>query len=96
MSASSAAGAIRTNSDDIQAPQAAEARRSAVIMIITTEGIVLRQRKIANNRRMIVLFTKRCGKLSAGTSINEKSRSRAALRTAMHSRAATQAKSRRN
>ena len=48
-------------------------------MIITTEGIVLRQRKIANNRRMIVLFTKRYGKLSAGTSINEKSRSRSAL-----------------
>lgn len=48
-------------------------------MIINTEGIVLRQRKIANNRRMIVLFTKQYGKLSAGTSINERSRSRAAL-----------------
>jgi len=48
-------------------------------MIISTEGIVLRQRKIANNRRMIVLFTKQYGKLSAGTSINEKSRSKAAL-----------------
>ena len=48
-------------------------------MIINTEGIVLRQRKIANNRRMIVLFTKQYGKLSAGTSINEKSRGKAAL-----------------
>lgn len=48
-------------------------------MIITAEGIVLRQRKIANNRRMIVLFTKKYGKLSAGTSVNEKSRSKAAL-----------------
>ena len=48
-------------------------------MVITTEGIVLRQRKIANNRRMIVVFTKRFGKLSAGTSINEKSRGKAAL-----------------
>ncbi len=48
-------------------------------MVITTEGIVLRQRKIANNRRMIVVFTKRYGKLSAGTSINEKSRGKAAL-----------------
>ena len=48
-------------------------------MVITSEGIVLRQRKIANNRRMIVLFTKRYGKLSAGTSINEKSKSRSAL-----------------
>ena len=48
-------------------------------MIISAEGIVLRQRKIANNRRMIVLFTKQYGKLSAGTSINEKSRGKAAL-----------------
>lgn len=48
-------------------------------MIISTEGIVLRQRKIANNRRMIVIFTKKYGKLSAGTSINEKSRSKSAL-----------------
>ncbi len=48
-------------------------------MVITTEGIVLRQRKIANNRRMIVLFTRQYGKISAGTSINEKSRSKAAL-----------------
>ena len=48
-------------------------------MVISTEGIVLRQRKIANNRRMIVVFTRRFGKLSAGTSINEKSRGKAAL-----------------
>lgn len=48
-------------------------------MIINAEGIVLRQKKIANNRRMIVLFTKQYGKLSAGTSVNEKSRSKAAL-----------------
>ena len=48
-------------------------------MIINTEGIVLRQRKIANNRRMIVLFTKQYGKVSAGTSINEKSRGKSAL-----------------
>jgi DNA repair protein RecO (recombination protein O) len=53
--------------------------RLILIMIINTEGIVLRQRKIANNRRMIVLFTKQYGKLSAGTSVNEKSRSKAAL-----------------
>ena len=48
-------------------------------MIINTEGIVLRQRKIANNRRMIVLFTKQYGKITAGTSASEKSRSKAAL-----------------
>lgn len=48
-------------------------------MQITTEGIVLKQRKIANNRRMIVIFTKKYGKISAGTSINERNRSRSAL-----------------
>lgn len=48
-------------------------------MIINTEGIVLRQRKIAGNRRMIVIFTRQYGKISAGTSINERSRSRSAL-----------------
>lgn len=48
-------------------------------MLVTTEGIVLRQRKIANNRRMIVIFTKDYGKISAGTSINEKSKGKSAL-----------------
>ena len=48
-------------------------------MIINTEGIVLRQRKIAGNKRIIVIFTRQYGKISAGTSINEKSRSRSAL-----------------
>lgn len=48
-------------------------------MLISTEGIVLKQRKIANNRRMIVIFTRQYGKISAGTSINEKSRNKAAL-----------------
>ena len=48
-------------------------------MIINTEGIVLRQRKIAGNRRMIVIFTRQYGKISAGTSITEKGRSRSAL-----------------
>lgn len=48
-------------------------------MIVNAEGIVLRQRKISNNRRMIVLFTRQYGKLSAGTSINERGKSRAAL-----------------
>ena len=48
-------------------------------MIISTEGIVLKQRKIAGNRRMITLFTRKYGKISAGTSITEKGRSRSAL-----------------
>ncbi|MCF0141628.1 MAG: recombination protein O N-terminal domain-containing protein, partial [Mogibacterium sp.] len=41
-------------------------------MLVTTEGIVLKQRKIAGNRRMITVFTRKYGKISAGTSINEK------------------------
>lgn len=48
-------------------------------MLITTEGIVLKQRKIANNRRLIVIFTRKYGKITAGTSINEKGRNKAAL-----------------
>ncbi len=48
-------------------------------MLINAQGIVLKQRKIAGNRRMLVIFTKEYGKLSAGTSINEKSKSRSAL-----------------
>lgn len=48
-------------------------------MLINTDGIVLKQRKIANNRRIIVLFTRRCGKINAGTGINEKSRKKSAL-----------------
>lgn len=48
-------------------------------MLITSEGIVLKQRKIANNRRMITLFTKNYGKISAGTSISEKGKAKSAL-----------------
>ena len=48
-------------------------------MLINTEGIVLRQSKIANNRRIITLFTRRYGKITAGTSINERAKGRAAL-----------------
>ena len=48
-------------------------------MIVNAEGIVLRQRKIANNRRMIVIFTRQYGKISAGTSLSERGRSKSAL-----------------
>ncbi|MDD5822945.1 MAG: DNA repair protein RecO [Firmicutes bacterium] len=48
-------------------------------MLVTTEGIVLKQRKITGNRRLLVLFTKKYGKITAGTSINEKGKSKAAL-----------------
>ncbi len=48
-------------------------------MIVECEGLVLKQRKIANNRRMIVIFTKKYGKINAGTNINEKRRGKSAL-----------------
>jgi DNA repair protein RecO (recombination protein O) len=48
-------------------------------MYTETEGIVLKQTKIAGGRRMLVIFTKRYGKISAGTSISERGKNRAAL-----------------
>ena len=48
-------------------------------MITDTEGVVLRQIKTAYGRRMVLLFSKKYGKISAGSSISEKGRSRAAL-----------------
>lgn len=48
-------------------------------MLITTDGIVLKQNKISNNRRIIVLFTKDYGKISAGTNLSERGRNRSAL-----------------
>ena len=48
-------------------------------MITETEGIVIRQIKTAYGRRMIVLLTKNYGKISAGTSINERGKNKTAL-----------------
>lgn len=48
-------------------------------MRVTTDGIVIRQNKISNNRRIIVLFTKEYGKISAGTTINERGKGKSAL-----------------
>lgn len=48
-------------------------------MYTDTEGIVLRQVKAPGGRRMILLFSKKFGKISAGTSITEKGRSKSAL-----------------
>ena len=48
-------------------------------MITETEGIVLRQTKTAYGRRMICLLTKKYGKISAGTSISEGGKNKAAL-----------------
>ena len=45
-----------------------------------TEGIVLRQVKTTDGRRMILLFTQKYGKISVGTGLSERSsRSRSAL-----------------
>ena len=48
-------------------------------MITDTEGLVLRQVKAVNGRRMIVILTKRYGKISAGTSISEGGKNKTAL-----------------
>lgn len=48
-------------------------------MVTDTEGLVLRQIKAANGRRMIVILTKRYGKISAGTSISEGGKNKTAL-----------------
>lgn len=48
-------------------------------MLTDTEGIVLKQVKTSYNRRMILLFSRKYGKISAGTSIGEKGRSRSSL-----------------
>jgi DNA repair protein RecO (recombination protein O) len=48
-------------------------------MYTETEGIILKQTKTVNGRRMILLFSKKFGKISAGTGITEKGRSKAAL-----------------
>lgn len=48
-------------------------------MLTDTEGIVLRQVKTSYGRRMILLFTKKYGKISAGTGINERGKGKSSL-----------------
>lgn len=48
-------------------------------MLSKTEGIVLKQVKTMNNIRMLKIFTKEYGKISAGTSISEKGKNKSAL-----------------
>ncbi len=48
-------------------------------MLTDTEGIVLRQVRTSYNRRMILLFSRKYGKISAGTGIGEKGRGKNAL-----------------
>jgi DNA repair protein RecO (recombination protein O) len=48
-------------------------------MYTETEGIILRQTKTLNGRRMITLFSKRYGKISAGTSLSERGKNKSSL-----------------
>ncbi|WP_206459059.1 DNA repair protein RecO [Anaerovorax sp. IOR16] len=48
-------------------------------MYTDTEGIILKQIKTVSGRRMVLLFSKKFGKISAGTSINEKGKGKSAL-----------------
>lgn len=55
-------------------------------MVTDTDGIILRQTKLPGDRRMLVILTRRFGKISAGTSIkmNGKNKSALALRVFTH------------
>ena len=48
-------------------------------MITDTEGIVLRQVKTLNGRRMLLLFSRKFGKISVGTSLTEGGKNKSAL-----------------
>lgn len=48
-------------------------------MYIDTEAIILKQIKIMGGRRMIVLFSEKYGKISAGTSISERGKNKSTL-----------------
>ena len=50
-------------------------------MVTDTEAIVLRQVKTMTSRRMIVLFSKKYGKISVGSSISEGGKNKSALIT---------------
>lgn len=48
-------------------------------MLQETEGIVLRQIKTAGGRRMVVIFTRKFGKISVGTNLTEGGKNKSAL-----------------
>lgn len=48
-------------------------------MFTETEGIILRQIKIAGGRRIVLLFSDKYGKISAGTGLNERGNGKNAL-----------------
>lgn len=50
-------------------------------MITDTEGIILRQVKTVSGRRMLLLFSRKYGKISVGTSIAEGGKNKSALAT---------------
>jgi len=53
--------------------------RKEICMYTDTEGIIFKQVKTINGRRMVLLFSKKYGKISAGTSIGEKGRNKSSL-----------------
>lgn len=57
-------------------------------MIIETEGLIIKQNAILNNKRMLVVFTKSFGKISASTSgmINTKTKSSLAYKPFTYSK----------
>jgi DNA repair protein RecO (recombination protein O) len=48
-------------------------------MFTDTEGIIFRQVKTVNGRRMVLLFSQKYGKISAGTNISEKGKNKSSL-----------------
>lgn len=48
-------------------------------MYTETEGIILRQTKTLGGRKMIVLFSQKYGKISAGTSLSERGKTKSSL-----------------
>ncbi len=48
-------------------------------MHLESEGMILKQIKTSGERRMILLFTKKYGKISAGTSLSEKGKNKSGL-----------------
>ncbi len=48
-------------------------------MFVDTDGVVIRQVKTGDGRRMLLLLTRKYGKISAGTSINERGKNKSAL-----------------
>ena len=48
-------------------------------MYTDTEGIIFKQVKTVNGRRMVLLFSRKFGKISAGTNVSEKGKSKSSL-----------------